>query len=115
MVAGANRQLSRAIENGDLAGVRSALDAGAHPDFRGPYGERPLTAAVVSPRGTHLVRALLQQGARVELMNAVWQTPLMIAAAQGRLPIARLLLETGANPNRVTCRSRERAMRRKPT
>jgi uncharacterized protein len=104
MLASADRRLSRAIENGDLTAVRSALDAGAHPDRRGPNGERPLTAAAGAPRGTHLARAILQRGAQVNLMNAVWQTPLMIAAAQGRLAMARLLLKAGADADRVNRR-----------
>jgi ankyrin repeat protein len=98
-----------AIHNGGLRELRSALAAGANPNVRGLDGERPLTLAARHPRGARLVKVLLEHGARVEFMNAVGQTPLMVAVVARGRETARLLLEAGANVNRIN-RKRETAL-----
>src|SRR5258708_20217073 len=44
---------------------------------------------------------LLDQGVAVDARDADGRTPLMLAVAQGRLGILRLLLARGADPNAV--------------
>jgi ankyrin repeat protein len=101
--------LTRALLDGDLELAQAALDAGAKPNWRGPYGERPLTAAARWGKGAGLIKGLLERGARVDDANATAQTPLMVAAAAGRVRTVRILLEAGADVDRVN-RNRESAL-----
>lgn len=101
--------LFHALHDGRLHKIRSALAAGANPNIRGLDGERPLTLVARHARGSQIVKVLLEHGARVEFMNQVGQSPLMVAAAAGRHANARLLLKAGADVNRIN-RKRETAL-----
>ena len=43
---------------------------------------------------------LIALGAKVDAANRMGETPLIIAVQQRELPIARLLLDAGANPDK---------------
>ncbi len=80
-------EVYRAIVAGDDARVRTLLDRGANPNAR---------RAVLS----ELSRYLLRRNTRAATPDFREQTPLLIIAiTKGQYPIARLLLERGADPN----------------
>lgn len=58
-----------------------------------------LHQAVVSDN-YDLTKLLLTRSAEVDCLNAKGQTPLMLAALQGNVPIAQLLIARGAQPDR---------------
>ena len=63
----------------------------------GPGGSA-LHAATYTNRGD-VVRLLIQKGANVKATDDAGWTPLHLAASNGYVEIARLLLEAGADPN----------------
>jgi ankyrin repeat protein len=60
-----------------------------------------LLVMAVEANRISLVSQLVQAGARANVTDDVGTTPLMIAALEGYLPMAQLLVEAGANPNAV--------------
>jgi uncharacterized protein len=91
----------------EIAGM--LLDAGADINarnrhkFAGP-GNSPLSAAVYQQRND-VVRLLIERGADFNLGDNAGFTPLHLAAANGYVESARMLLEAGANPNARTGRA----------
>lgn len=87
---------------GHEASIQALLGAGARIDQTGNEGVTALKLAVQHGR-IQAVQTLLNAGATVD-MTAVagGQTALMWAAMSGHLPIARLLLQAGADPNLET-------------
>jgi ankyrin repeat protein len=76
------------------------LNQGADPNLAGRGGDTPLIAASRAGFDTG-VEWLLSMGARIDGTNRMGETAL-IAAVQGRqLPIVRLLMTAGANPDRT--------------
>ena len=96
----ANRQgktaLMIACGLGYSRSVRTLLRAGANPNLANENGETPLTYAVVWRR-PRVVDALLSHGARPNHPRQPW-TPLMYAAFEGDVAIARKLLSRRARP-----------------
>jgi ankyrin repeat protein len=82
---------------GETDAVRTLLELGAEPNLRedAGTGNSPLQRAV---NGRHLetVEVLLGAGADPNLGNS-WETPLHVAARVGSLPIARALVDAGAD------------------
>ena len=92
------RELLRAADSGDTAAVEAALDAGVSIETNGePAGLYAGTPLLIAARGEHedAVRLLLARGAEVDAADEEGFAPLTNA----RLPIARLLVEAGADPN----------------
>jgi uncharacterized protein len=89
--------LHRAAAAGDLAGIATALGAGADVDGRDAEGR---TAVLVATRArqTEAVRALLAADADVDLQDAQLDNPFLYAGAEGLLDILRLVNEVGADP-----------------
>jgi ankyrin repeat protein len=82
---------------GDVARMRSLLDAGADPNVRNEAGATALLWAVDDLAKTRL---LLEHGADVNAKSLDGRTPLMVAAARaGSSAVLTVLLDKGADPN----------------
>ena len=83
----------------DLLWLRCLLSKGAKADVENKRGETPLTLA------TQLgwvdgAAVLLRAGAKVDGANSRGETPLILAVHKRDVPMIRLLLANGANPQR---------------
>nr|VFK00593.1 MAG: Ankyrin repeat-containing protein [Candidatus Kentron sp. LFY] len=85
-----------------LAGTLFLFSFFIHMGCFGEDSHEDLLTIAVSQDKIKDVRSLLADGAVVEGSGIVPQTPLMIAAFRGNIAIARLLLASGADPNRIT-------------
>ena len=86
--------LLRAVEIGDAAAVRRALEAGASPNQKNEAGEPALVIAIrVGLR--EIATLLLDWGADPEGRDAHGKTPLMVAAELGSFDFVTILLERG--------------------
>ncbi|HEX7176660.1 MAG TPA: ankyrin repeat domain-containing protein [Pyrinomonadaceae bacterium] len=90
--------LLRAAREGDAAGVRRLLEAGADADTRDESAWTPLMLAAVGGH-TEAVGMLLAGGAQPNARNDKGWTPLMLAVSLGDAGLARALLDAGADPN----------------
>jgi cytohesin len=96
--------LFRAVQAGDLDGVKAALASGAALDGKNRDGQTPLTAAV---SGDHADTALylIAQGAGVTERDGLGHTPLTWVGvrsgwvAHQHVAVAKALLDRGADPN----------------
>lgn len=84
----------------EIVWVNFLLTKGARADIQNYKGETPLSLAtqIGWSEGAEL---LLNRGASVDLGNQRGETPLMIAVQSRDLPMVRLLLAHGANPNKT--------------
>ena len=94
------RSLSARTEDGPWTlRAFALLDAGADPSARTEEGDTPLHLHVSGSRpDTALVSRLVAAGADVNARNGSGQTPLRLVRARNRSPLARTLLELGADP-----------------
>ena len=73
------------------------MDYGADPTLRdGPY-ESPLLTVASRLGDAHIVKALVQMGAKVDIIDQFFSTPLQAAAAVGAKRVVKTLLELGAS------------------
>ena len=81
--------------------VRELLSVGVDPNIADGGGHSPLYLAASSDGSelaSEVVRALINAGAKVDFAGGIMRsTPLHEAARHGNLPLARALLEAGAN------------------
>ena len=85
------------VREGDLAGVRAALDDGADVDCRDWNSWTPLMWAAAGPGGRADIAALLiDRGADLEATNKIDRTALLYAARGGNVDAVRLLIDRGA-------------------
>jgi uncharacterized protein len=84
----------------DLTWINYLLGLGARPDTRDGRGNTPLMIAT-QIRFVEGAQALIKRRAQVDLANSGGETPLMRAVQQRDLALVRLLLNAGANPDRV--------------
>src|SRR6185503_3124283 len=95
-----NTGLIISVARGDADWTAFLINHGADPNLPGKGGDTPLIAA--SRIGFEEGAAwLLEVGAKVDLANRMGETPLIIAVQQRQVPIVRLLLEAGANPDKT--------------
>src|SRR5688572_9665567 len=108
-------RLLTAVSHGQIEKVKSLLAAGANPNSRGKDGMTPLMFAsqpkrtpigkmdgayTVTAKGRpELVKLLLSRGAKLEATDKHGRTALIIAASEGMLEVARVLVNSGANVN----------------
>jgi uncharacterized protein len=84
----------------DLTWINYLLGLGARPDLRDGRGNTPLMVAT-QIRFIEGAQALIKRRAQVDLANGGGETPLMRAVQQRDMAMVRLLLNAGANPDRV--------------
>jgi ankyrin repeat protein len=96
----ATKALWKAAQEGDVAGVKTALAAGA--DIEGidfsenKNGRRALNYAALNNRA-EVIEVLLAAGANIESQNRTRFTPLHHAAEAGAIDAINVLLKHGAN------------------
>lgn len=77
------------------------IDSEYHKQFNVIAGDTPLHVAVRQGR-THIVQALIQARANLDMNNSAGHTPLHIAIQNGYLEIVRMLVLAGANRSALT-------------
>ena len=95
-----NTPLIIAINRSDEQWTGFLLNRGADPNLSGKDGDTPLIAAsrVGFESG---VEWLISLGAKVDATNRMGETPLIVAVQQHQLPIVKLLLNHGADPDKT--------------
>jgi ankyrin repeat protein len=86
--------------NHDGTWLAFLLGKGARPDVQNGRGETPLTLAA-QLGWTEGASILLNHGAGVDVSNSRGETPLILAVENHSVPMVRLLLANGANPNKT--------------
>jgi ankyrin repeat protein len=94
-------ELLVAIQDGDAPRVAALLEAGASPDARGGFPERPAIVAAAEGDRLAILEALLVAGATPDEATRRGDTALMQAARAGRLDMVRALLARGASVDKV--------------
>lgn len=80
--------------------VGELLRSGADPNLASRNGDTPLIAAARIGY-TEAAQWLIGRKARVDDTNRMGETPLIIAVQQRHMPVIKLLLEEGANPDKT--------------
>jgi uncharacterized protein len=95
-----NTGLIISVARGDVDWTAFMINHGADPNLPGKGKDTPLIVAsrIGFEEGASW---LLEVGAKVDLANSMGETPLIVAVQQRQLPIVRLLLEAGANPDKT--------------
>jgi ankyrin repeat protein len=105
----AERRLLRTAADGNFAMARSLLETGARWNVVDRNGESVVHLAARHDAGASLIKMLAERGCDVSRANKEQQTPLMVAAAAGRVRPLIALLSSGAPIDRVN-RRRETAL-----
>lgn len=95
-----NTALIIAIARSDSQWTGFLLNKGADPNLAGKGGDTPLIAAA-RVGFEQAVDWLLELGAKVDADNRMGETPLIIAVQRRELPIVRVLLKHGADPDKT--------------
>ena len=103
-----NTALIIAINRSDEQWTGFLINKGADPNLAGKDGDTPLIVA--SRVGfEQAVEWLIRAAPRLTATNRMGETPLIVAVQQHQIPVVRVLLGQGADPDRPTMR---RAIRR---
>lgn len=107
----ADYQLFESIHALDVGGVREALNRGANPNAREPFGRGSFTTLkslmwtlfsshyeeTAQRRAFDIAKLLLDKGAKIEFdSNSILDVPIL----EGYVPLVKLLLDHGASPSR---------------
>lgn len=95
-----NTPLISAIQNRDADWTGELLRRHADPNVADGHGETPLIAAA-RISFNQAAEWLIAMGADVNEDNRMGETPLIIAVQQRDLPLVKLLLDHGANPDKT--------------
>ena len=99
--AGAYEDFFTAIIRDNASAVKSLLQRGLDPNIKDPKGQPPLIFAL-QQGSLKAFEALLQaKNVKVEQRNAKDESPLMIAAIQGNLDVAKALIARDADVNKT--------------
>ena len=93
-----------AVETGSIAITKLLFDHGAKPDFTTVEEQTSALHRACSSGNLEMVRELLDHGANIDSRDSHDDTPLFVAVEVGNLPVAKLLLQRGAN-SRIRNRS----------
>ena len=99
--AGSYEDFFAAIKKDDVATVSALLARGIDPNTLGPEGLTGLFMAVRNGAGKVAVALLEAPDTDVECRNSVDESPLMLAALRGDLPLARALIARDADVNKT--------------
>lgn len=94
--------LINAIVRNDLAAVQTLIDEGAIvnlPDVVGNYPLHHLLMSERSEQGFAIFKLLVEAGAKLEVVNSFYKTPLHIAASYGRTREILALISLGVDIN----------------
>ncbi|MEV4947784.1 ankyrin repeat domain-containing protein [Streptomyces sp. NPDC053755] len=89
-----NDRLSAAARHGDTSGVRDALAAGAHVEFRDHEGRTPLLLAALADH-VEVAELLVAAGADPNARDDAGDTPWLVTGVTGSVPMLRALLPAG--------------------
>jgi ankyrin repeat protein len=95
-----NTALVTAIQNRDDEWTAYLLKQGADPNIASTNGDTPLMAAARIGY-TDAADWLIQLGAKVDATNRMGETALIIAVQHRQLPVVRLLMGAGADPDKT--------------
>lgn len=87
------------VARSDLLWIRFLLQRGADPNIRNKKGMTPLQLATAMGF-TDGVEALIKGGASINVADQTGETPLIAAVHARNVPLVRLLLAKGADPDR---------------
>ncbi len=92
-----SRSLISAVKKGDVAAAQVALNRGADVNEKDTFSTTRKTALMlaVEKNNIPMVEFLIEKGANLNARTWLGQTPLIIAAENGLLDMARLLLDKG--------------------
>lgn len=96
--------LKAALDNGDLAAVRSLLDAGADVRYVRPEGYTVMIDAMFGCGIKHearlfpIMRLLIERGADLDAVNDHGHSAISLASNGERFDVVKMLLDAGANP-----------------
>ena len=97
----ADRDLTRAVLNGDVERARQAFGRGADANTR-LAGQSTLLHHAAGADQAAMVQLLLERGAHTDSTDSTMATPLHWAAAAGQSDTTQLLLKDGADANART-------------
>ena len=87
------------VARSDVLWIRFLLQRGADPNIRNKKGMTPLQLATAMGF-TDGVEALIKGGASINVADQTGETPLIAAVHARNVPLVRLLLAKGADPDR---------------
>jgi ankyrin repeat protein len=93
--AGAYDDFFRAVNVDNASGARAVLERGLDPNVRSEQGQHALYLAIRDESPRILALLWTWPGVDVNARNAAGETPLMMAALKGNLPVMEKLLSLG--------------------
>jgi len=96
----------KAINRGDVIGLRNALDSGLDPDYPSPAlrsGATMLSFAALARGNTAIGRELISHGASLDARDNQGWTALCAAVHSGHIGFVELLLKSGASLDNQGC------------